>query len=677
MKKEKIKQYRFRIGISVLLLCLSVFIGVFVYKVCREKSPADNPAAASEVETESPTESTVPSTQPDYEQTLILSNPKETDITVTEALLTVAGVCDTGYTLTINEVPVELASDGSFSHDVVLVPGENSILITNGVKSITLKATYKYQVIQSVSPTKNLTVEGSTKIEMQAVALKGAHVSATIGKTKISFTEVETDAAAIAKAGVDFVEYIGYYTAPEATEKKRNLGRIKFSASYNDYTEKKNGATVYVNAAEPKKIPVNEGQGIVRVPPISGDGYVEVLTPSSDCGLGKTRMCTVNVPFSETASNSAGNDKSDPLCTPLLKGTVDYITGEARYDDKTYYLLNSGVKIQQKECNVVDGYILTSNTISAYKSYTENNTNIILTENWKVPFNTEMKKQDYIKGYSGRAHNVASFTASYIDFVFSYTNAAEGSFDLSGSNVVKRAEWVNIGVGGKTTLRVHLKKAGVFYGYRAYYSSDNRLVISFNNRPESVDAAVVAIDPGHGGSDPGAIGVNGNYESKLNFSIAKKIQANLEALGVQVIMLRTGDVYSSLDDRQLAARECGADLFVSLHNNSSTSNALSGPEVYYYRANAKPLASAIHKRLVTAWQSIYADDSAMRKKADNGAVRYYPFRVTRIEECPAVLVECGYLSNAKECSSISSSVNQDLLAKAVANGIADCLRDYK
>lgn len=196
-------------------------------------------------------------------------------------------------------------------------------------------------------------------------------------------------------------------------------------------------------------------------------------------------------------------------------------------------------------------------------------------------------------------------------------------------------------------------------------------LLAFRNRPTSVNSAVVALDPGHGGNDPGAIGVNGVYESTVNLRIAALVKQRLEAQGVRVVILRTGNTTLSLDDRRKLARQSGADLFVAIHNNSSTSGKTSGTEVYYYRAFSQPLASNVHKSLVSAWREIYKGNAAMTDKIvpKDGGVRYYPFRVTRIEECPAVLVECGYLSNTTECNAVCQPANQEKLAGAIASGI--------
>lgn len=622
------------------------------------------------VEPVSQSETTEPATEAPKADSLVIYTPESESITVKEPFVKISGVCDVTLPLTVNGQAVETAADGSFAYDCPLTPGENAVTVTNTDKTFTYKVVYEQQLLRSVSPSKAVKGDGGMLLELSAVAIADAQVTAKLAGTTVTLTPVEDSAD-----DTGFQTYVGTYTLPAGKYEKQSLGKLKFTAVLGDQSQSMNGASVTVNALQYEEIPIDVGQGAVKAPVVSGDGLVEVLSPETDFGRGRAHILRVTEDYAETCPGNTADDKSSPLCTPFLKGTYDYVTGQAVFDGTEYYITKSGYKVEKAFSESFDGFVLPSNTISVHKSYTEADTTAILTMNWKVPFVSELKEQRYVRGYAGREFNVTAFTASYIDFKFYYTNAAEGSFDFSGSNVVSRAEWVNIGTDGATTLRVYLKRSGKFYGYRAYYSNDNRLVLSFQNAPKSLSNAVVAIDPGHGGKDSGAIGANGVYESALNLRISALLKQKLEAQGVRVVIFRTGDTTMELDERQQRAREAGADVFVCMHNNSSASSSMSGTEVYYYRAFSKPLAASIHAQLVTAWQGIYANDAYMRGRIvpSDGGVRFYPFRTTRIEECPAVLVECGYLSNATECSAICQPANQERIAEAVCRGVTEYL----
>lgn len=379
--------------------------------------------------------------------------------------------------------------------------------------------------------------------------------------------------------------------------------------------------------------------------------------------------------FAEISVKVQDRALSDPIKTPLIKGTMDVIVGSATIEGEKYYALKSGFLVKQDKVRI-PAKTLSNNRMQSVAEEKNSQTDIVLKTDWKVPFQSELKPQSYYAGFLGRKSSVDKFTATYIDFVFYYTPYMSGEFDLSGSTVVKRAEWVNVGKNGTSTLRVYLKKTGVFYGYTAQYSGD-RLLISFNNNPNGVRGAVVMLDPGHGGRDCGAIAVNGTYESGINLKIANTVKKELESKGVKVIFTRNSDVEMVLDDRQAAAKKSKANLFVSIHCNSSTQSSLSGTEVYYYRCNAKPLAASVHKELASAWKSIYAGNAAMQNAVvpKDGGVRFSPFRVTRIEECPAILLETGYLSHTTECAMLCKSENQEKLAKAIADGICHFLEN--
>lgn len=595
------------------------------------------------------------------EKTLVVTSPTESKIAVNEPSIVFTGVCRPDLPLTINDIPIEKAEDGSFSYSLQLNVGENTVVITNGVETFEFKITYKFSIINSVSPKGKVSVDGGTEITLTAEALKNSEVYAMLGKEKITMSVVA--------CGDVFDTYQAVFTAPASAAKSVKLGKITFYASLDGMKDSMAGGTVTIKPVSSANVNVETGRGEVVPPSIDSNGFVNVLSPYVDHQKGNALMCIVNTDYAETVPANTADDKSNPEYTPLIKGTVDYIKSEAVYDNTEYYILLSGTKVEKKNVSSFNGYVMPTNTATV--SSNERSTAEI-TMNWKVPFYSVLRKQSYYTGYSGRKFNVSSFTSKYIDFVFKYTNAADGSVKFSKSSVVSSAEWVNVGDDGTATLRVHLKNSGKFYGYKAYYSSDNRLILRFNEKPQTKGATVV-IDPGHGGKDCGAIAVNGTYESKLNLSLALKVKANLESKGYNVKILRTGDTGKTLDERQALARSQGGDIFVSLHHNSSPSSSLSGTEVYYYRAYSKPLASSIHARLANEWRSVYSGNPNMYNKvvAPDGGVRYYPFRVTRIEECPAVLVECGYLSNPTECAYACDDNVNSRMAKAIAQGIED------
>jgi N-acetylmuramoyl-L-alanine amidase len=175
----------------------------------------------------------------------------------------------------------------------------------------------------------------------------------------------------------------------------------------------------------------------------------------------------------------------------------------------------------------------------------------------------------------------------------------------------------------------------------------------------------IALDPGHGGSDTGAIG-NGIYEKELNLSVALKVKKRLEAKGIQVVMTRSTDTFIELDERPNIAVRNLADTFLSIHANSSTTSSASGTETYYYAAAlstreecSKQLATFVQNRLYQALGT------------SNRGVKTAGFRVIKSNPLPAALVELGFISNASDAKKLATDTYRNKAADAITLGIID------
>ena len=172
----------------------------------------------------------------------------------------------------------------------------------------------------------------------------------------------------------------------------------------------------------------------------------------------------------------------------------------------------------------------------------------------------------------------------------------------------------------------------------------------------------VFIDPGHGGYDNGAV-ENGVLEDEINLQISKKIEAKLKAKGVQVKMSRYDDTYLSLTDRTRMANNWGSDIFVSIHQNSTTNSSANGIETYYYssRQDSRALATEIQNDLIQATNGV------------NRGVKTANYAVIKTASMSSSLVECGFISNQTEAINLSSNSYQDKVADGIVNGIMDYL----
>ncbi|HEY9708028.1 MAG TPA: N-acetylmuramoyl-L-alanine amidase, partial [Oculatellaceae cyanobacterium] len=148
---------------------------------------------------------------------------------------------------------------------------------------------------------------------------------------------------------------------------------------------------------------------------------------------------------------------------------------------------------------------------------------------------------------------------------------------------------------------------------------------------------VVMIDPGHGGQDPGAIGIGGLQEKNVILPISQRVAAILEQQGVQAILTRTSDYFVDLAPRVQMARQQRVDLFVSIHANAVNNRPdVSGLETYYYSRQSLRLAQTIHNSIL---QSINIRDRRVR------SARFF---VLRNNPMPAVLVEVGFVTGVED-----------------------------
>lgn len=179
---------------------------------------------------------------------------------------------------------------------------------------------------------------------------------------------------------------------------------------------------------------------------------------------------------------------------------------------------------------------------------------------------------------------------------------------------------------------------------------------------------LIVLDPGHGGSDPGAIGPRRTYEKTLNLSLGMQVKAILERSGAQVVMTRQADIDLSTPEasdrdelraRTMVANNRKADLFISIHHNASANSDLSGTTTYYYR-----------KTLFDVVLAQCLQDAMVRGGGlDNIGVRTANFFVVKNTWMPAALLEVGFISNPQEEQIMGSPAFQQKMALAIVAGI--------
>ena len=216
-------------------------------------------------------------------------------------------------------------------------------------------------------------------------------------------------------------------------------------------------------------------------------------------------------------------------------------------------------------------------------------------------------------------------------------------------------------------------------------------------------SATIVIDPGHGGKDPGAVSLDGKLKEKdLTLDIAKRLRKLFQERypSFKVILTRTDDSFISLSERSAAANSQGTDVFISIHCNASTERVSRGIETYFLSkasSNKEMKLAALENGISTEkmndLQATLLDLMVTSKKTEseqlatavsqglgrvipserNRGIKQGPFYVLLGVKMPAILVECAFLSNDRECHKLNDSAYLNKIARGLAEGVLSYL----
>ncbi len=177
-------------------------------------------------------------------------------------------------------------------------------------------------------------------------------------------------------------------------------------------------------------------------------------------------------------------------------------------------------------------------------------------------------------------------------------------------------------------------------------------------------AKKIVIDPGHGGSDVGAIR-DSITEKAITLDVSKRVRDILTKKGYTVEMTREADETVSLQDRVAFSESKNPDIFVSIHVNSSEKPEITGIETHYYHQESLSLAQTVHAAL------------ASNINSKNRGLFKSKFYVINHTTSPAILVEIGFISNASERAELVSEKRKQATAKAIAEGVENYFKEKK
>lgn len=571
---------------------------------------------------------------------LIMTSPTKKSFVTYEESVQFRGKFDPNQEVLLNGVKVKVTERGGFSQWVDLKVGKNTITLEHKGKKTVYNVERKVIILKTVSPTKNIRVSGSSLIEFNVMAYKGSNITATINGNKIKLTE----GGAGEENAIDssYVNYQGSYKVPPATNKEQNIGTIKFSGTFQGYSESKNGGSVVIDKL-PDTIDPDEATGMIL------------------------SHATINQRYANTYPYQTAPAYPQGILYQLPYGTTDIVQSV----NGSFVNLRSGKTVRAADVTIEDAPFVGNNYISSASVGQENNDTVIrFNMGWKSPFSIEISpypKEPPNKEYQFRGDTISILLDYAADFDIS---SLQG--DISSSPLFSNITFERIFNESRKIyqqkITLTLSRQGKYYGVHSSWNGDT-LTFKFNNPPSSgtLSGVKILVDAGHGGKDNGTMAGRDVLEKEINLITAKKVQAELQALGAEVIMTRYDDTNPSLPTRTAMAHQHEVDMILSCHYNSAGSNqSPSGVETYFNAPFSQPLAKYIQSQL-----GQYMVDRGVKSSIPN-----YNFHIAREKQFPSVLIEFGFLSNPNDEQLALDPTHQDNMARGVAQGVLDYYMSY-
>ena len=661
-RRRNVNRYNPTILLLGLVLVLAV---IFVVVLCIALgggepnvpgSTTGSTTLAPDGTSTAPIETTIP-------KELEILVPQKTEAVALEPKFTFQGTSDPNQSLTINGQEVERDAEGNFQLEVSLKSGVNEFVFAYLGQTQVYTVDYR-TVVQHYYPNAAESFNSGATITFELFVREGSTVSVSFNGKDIEMKESNNQAGSGAVEG--FVYYTGTYTLSSTNTSDLDLGTAVFTATCNGVTETYTSGNITC----------------LKAPEL--DGWDEEATPDGGkyINVGSGYICEIITYSAETFDGKTQDEFSRPTNNYLPEGTVDYCATELV--NGRYALLRSGHRVYVEKKNtpmskrekVIDRY---KGTLPNYNelgiaSWTEEGNRFVLTLDtlWKAPFYFDIAPQEYRypNGGSDRNYSVTAFTAEYVDITFCYATSVSGDLAIPENPLFDRAELIKNE--SDYTLRLHLKKAGGFYGWDACYNEEDQLCFLFLKPGKATAASnaygvdlsgiTIMLDVGHGGYDGGAVGEhNGLYaeEADCNLALAKALQKELESIGATVILNRSEDKTLTLDERISMLKQAKPDLCIAIHHNAYGGHPdITGLEVYYFTPYTQRVADLIHQA--------NKEDTVYKKVSLN----WHVYFMARESTCPVVLMENGYVSSPYDAANMLDPVAVETKAKAMARGIA-------
>jgi N-acetylmuramoyl-L-alanine amidase len=547
-----------------------------------------------------------------------LNEPVDASNVVSSSRHFIVGSTCRGCELTVNSKKVKVYPTGGFAIELNLIPGDTTFLLSaysGSGKAFLKNLYYKYTPLPPPSPDSTFSIESintypdgnlqlmpGDRISIRIKALPGCKATWLNGQPLYEMPVNETN------------NMPGIYQGTYVVQKDDPL----------------------INGNLQVTLTNNAGQHITTATP-----YQFYLMPDEPL-VGET---TGQLPYMEY---SLGDDRLGGAKMGYLDTAVRlHITG--KFNDEYRIALSSDLNayVPEDEIQLLpQGTFIPSSLMTNWRVWgdsTYDYVNVHLSQ--RLPYSSEQ-----LIDPSRIAVNIYG-AISNTNWISQYLDVKE----------IKDVDYEQI---SKDVVRVIITlKHPQIWGYQIYYVG-NDLTIQVKQQPEnlSLNHLTIAIDPGHGGTNHGALGPTGVYEKELTLLIAKDVEADLKRDGARVIMTRTRDESVSMLDRDIFLQQAWPDLMISIHLNASADPVnIEGTSAYYRYIGFRPLSLAIYKRMVALGLGEF------------GNVGSFNFALNGPTEFPNALIETLFLSNpADEAKALDPAFRQKM-ANAIVEGIKDFL----
>ncbi|MEF9983469.1 MAG: N-acetylmuramoyl-L-alanine amidase [Oscillospiraceae bacterium] len=542
-------------------------------------------------------------------QALNITEPSY-NVSTSYSSYTVMGTSNPASPLYINGTEITSRGQfGSFAVNINLAEGKNLIEVTQdgATKSvyITRGSASSYTVATKITkafPTATQAVNSGSTLKLTCVAPAGSQVYATfMGQT----IELKQNVAASKGIAANFSADM---TVSQSENTVKNCGNITYTL-------------------------VNDG----KTTAYNSDGNLMIA--------GNGASIVVQNMQSATALYS-GNNTNTNIISTLRYGTVERVIDQ----NADMYRLGIGGWVKKSMVKPLEGVWRFKNDVSS------------------VETKADTKGEAYILKGNAYPSFIVDNNNATLKITF-YATSGVPEISTANSNIFSSAAVSELN--GNTTITFTKKSVNSLWGYGVEYNQGETVIyckktpVKSDDSEKPLSGITIAIDAGHGGKDPGALGIarsTGPTEKDLTLASAIATKNRLEGLGAKVIMSRTStDENPTFNERMFLTMVNRADFFISIHYNASLSLSAKGTEVYYFEKESNRFAQNVQSALVA------------NTGRNNRGHKSTPFRVVLNTYCPSILTEIAFLSNPVEYDSVCSRTNIYNVANSMADGILSTL----